>query len=83
MANEGKYENPIYGSFEIILNDEQLTNRYNNSELFKGKLHHWHYDTFLMDPDLDFRDETLITFQLNEHGNVNTVEIGDIFYLKQ
>lgn len=78
----GTYENPIYGTFEVIIKDNQLIHRYNNSEIFTGKLQHWHYDTFLMSPDLDFRDEQLITFQLNKHGKVSAVLFDDIEYKK-
>lgn len=82
-AYVGMYENPIYGSFEVTMRDGQLYHCYNSNELFKGKLQHWHYDTFLMNPDLDFRDEQLITFHLNKKGKVQSVEFDDLIYTKQ
>lgn len=78
----GTYENPIYGTFEVMIKDNQLIHWYNNSEIFTGNLQHWHYDTFLMNPDLDFRDEKLITFQINKHGKVSAVLFDHIEYKK-
>lgn len=79
----GEYTHPLYGSFYVEVEDGEMKFNFNHTKLFKGELEHWHYDTFLLLPDLQFRDEALITFQLNSNGAVKSVEIIGSTYEKK
>lgn len=81
-AYAGAYENPLYGRVDVIFDNGRLLHRFNNAPLFRGELRHWHYDTFLLDPMLEFRDETLAAFHLNADGKAASVVINGETYTK-
>ncbi|MDP8243276.1 MAG: serine hydrolase [Candidatus Hinthialibacter antarcticus] len=79
----GEYTHPMYGSFYLEAKNGSLNFNFNQTHLFKGKLKHWHYDTFLLLPDLQFRDEALVSFQLDTSGAISSVKILGAVYEKK
>ncbi len=79
----GEYTHPLYGSFYVKKPTDELRFNFNETPYFNGALQHWHYDSFLMLPDLQFRDEAMIQFQLNHNGEVASVKIGGAVYEKK
>ena len=79
----GEYEHPLYGSFFVECNDDALRYNFNQTPYFNGRLNHWHYDSFLLLPDLQFRDEAIVQFQLSADGSITEVGIDGAFYKKK
>jgi len=90
----GKYTDKMYG--DILINytkNGELEISFSHSELFKGKLEHWHYDTFKIDwNDLRVPDGFL-TFNFNakreiigfsiEQENLLDVDFSELNILKK
>lgn len=79
-AYAGTYTHPIYGKIDVKFEDGGLSHRFNDTPYFIGVLKHWHYETFLLDPDLAFRDPSLVTFRLDQDGSIEGLEIGGELY---
>lgn len=72
----GTYGGKVYGKTEIYLEDGQLMLQMKNTEIFKGTLTHWHYDTF----ELEFKGVTSlpkgkVQFKLNAEGEIEELVI--------
>ncbi len=69
----GKYKHPQYGIIEISKNGEDI--KFNLNNTVKGKLSHWHYDTYQIDFDLKPYDKTMLTFRLNSKAEMSYLEV--------
>ncbi|MDP1608658.1 MAG: serine hydrolase [Chlamydiales bacterium] len=86
----GQFEHPGYGLVDITSVNGQLNLTFNH---ITSTLNHWHYDMFVVSEeseDLYFsRIGTKITFQMNDHGEIETIAIpfepgtGDILFKKK
>jgi hypothetical protein len=67
----GKYSDKMYG--DILINytkSEELEISFSHSTLFKGKLEHWHFDTFKIDWN-DIRvPDGFLTFNFNSNREI-------------
>lgn len=67
----GEYENDLYGNIKIYVHDEELII---DSATFKGRLTHWHYNTFhLIHASPYIGEKVLTTFNINSQGKVDCV----------
>ena len=74
----GNYNNDIWGEIQVTVNNNELILSLNNRHTLKAS--HWHYDTFRSDKDNRFRDNIMFTFNLNNEGRVDELELfGDMF----
>jgi CubicO group peptidase (beta-lactamase class C family) len=72
----GVYGGKVYGKTEVYLKDGTLMLQMKNTEIFKGTLTHWHYDTF----ELEFKGVTSlpkgkVQFKLNAEGEIDELVI--------
>ncbi|WP_418502358.1 serine hydrolase [Flagellimonas sp.] len=67
----GTYSDIMYGDIKLYLrNKNELEISFSNSPIFKGRLKHWHFDTFQIDwYDIRIPDGYL-TFNFNSNGEV-------------
>jgi hypothetical protein len=65
----GKYYNPIYGQYEIKLNNNKLSTNINGDEL---PIVHWHYDVFLLKGAFNAQ---ALTFNSNILGDIDMFQI--------
>lgn len=67
----GIYTDKMYGDIKIeLLNKEEFEISFAHSPIFKGRLKHWHFDTYQIDwYDIRIRDGYL-TFNFNSHRDV-------------
>lgn len=64
----------MYGDAEIVFSGGKLSARFGPN--YSGTLEHWNYDTFQViwrDPVMG---KSLISFNLNTRGKVETVDLG-------
>jgi CubicO group peptidase (beta-lactamase class C family) len=73
-AYAGEFENPAYGKAVITAADGGLELRWSN---WNARLAHFQFDTFLSAPDRTPLGDSLVQFQLDEEGNVSTVQFID------
>lgn len=71
----GSFTNNLLGAITISLNKGELEARLIAE---KGKLVHWHYDTFRFFPDDPQLLKPLITFSINSQGEIEALKISDI-----
>ena len=72
----GEYEDKMYGKANVTFNNEELKMVLLPTEkLFNSKLTHWHYDTFNIKFNDPFLPEGLVTFELDNKGNVSGFKI--------
>nr|WP_321222468.1 serine hydrolase [uncultured Psychroserpens sp.] len=92
-AYSGKYTDKMYGDILIDYNENnELEISFTHSQVFKGKLEHWHFDTFKIDW-LDVRvPDGFLTFNFNskreilgfslDQENLLDVDFGELNILK-
>jgi len=69
-AYVGTYTDTVYGQADITEDKGKLKLRLSAHPRFTGTLSHWHYDTFLATWDHRLWQESLVSFKLNEHGDI-------------
>lgn len=69
----GTYTDPLYGTATV--SGETPMRLYVGPGL-QGELEHWHYDVFRVRWDAAWRGTRLVTFRLNQAGEVDTLLIG-------
>lgn len=69
-AYAGTYNDKMYGDIYINLKKENLEISFSHTPLFKGKLMHWHYDTFLVDWDDARVPDGFLTFNFNARREI-------------
>ena len=75
-AYTGVYNDPLYGTIHITLNNGVLYA--SNIKLGTGKLAHFNYDTFIIEWDQKWEGKTTIQFLLNTVGKVSSVDFDGI-----
>lgn len=78
----GTYQSPLYGTFEITLNENNL--HYSINKKMKGTLRHWHYDTFRAQGDTIAQAEglSLLAFERNQAGVITLIRMGGQVFIK-
>jgi len=67
---EGTYNDKMYGDIFVKFNDGNLELNFSHTPLFRGKLQHWHYDTFMVDW-FDVRmPDGFLTFNFNTRRDI-------------
>jgi len=75
-AYTGYYGCPIYDTVQVYSSPNGLMMQFSRSEGFKGKLTHWHYDTFEVEfTDFPSLPKGYVTFYLNRDGNPDELQI--------
>lgn len=74
----GTYQDELYGTIQIVFEDNQLKAIINN--VLKGNLSHYHFNTFKVLYQKKHYPADYYTFQLNNGGKINAVTIGSITY---
>ena len=74
----GTYQDELYGTIQIVFEDNQLKAIINN--VLKGNLSHYHFNTFKVLYQKKHYPADYYTFQLNNDGKINAVTIGSITY---
>lgn len=75
-AYTGVYNDPLYGSISVSLNNGVL--HVANIKLGTGKLTHFNYDTFVIEWDHKWEGKTNLQFLLNNVGKVATADFDGI-----
>ncbi len=66
----GAYNDKMYGDIVVNFNEGNLEINFSHTPLFRGKLKHWHYDTFMVDW-FDVRvPDGFLTFNFNAKGEI-------------
>ncbi|MCB9090438.1 MAG: serine hydrolase [Calditrichae bacterium] len=76
-AYTGTYQDDLSGPATVRLEKGQLYFDYNLRH--RGRLEHWHYDTFRViwdNPIFDMPDKAFLTFYLDEDGNVEKLKVS-------
>jgi CubicO group peptidase (beta-lactamase class C family) len=77
----GTYVDELYGSIKIIVENNEATLLVNN--VLKGKLSHFHYNTFKVVYQKIQYQPDFFTFQLDDAGKIAGISIGeDVFFKK-
>jgi CubicO group peptidase (beta-lactamase class C family) len=72
----GTYSSPAFGDLTVAVEDEGLRVVWG---LRKGRLTHWHYDTFQVSWERpEFDDTPLVTFRVDAGANVSRAEVGGV-----
>jgi hypothetical protein len=69
----GEYTDPLHGDVAVTHDASGLHLRYGAA--FVGRLEHWHYNTFRATWNAAWRDPVLVSFDLDEDGRVNALEM--------
>lgn len=77
----GTYYHNIGGKVKIGVINDSLTINLNN--IYKLIASHWHYNTFVTNKSNPVFDRDLINFTLNKEGNVESLRILNMDYLKK
>ena len=73
----GTYEDKMYGKAEVTLKDGELYLQFLPSPFLRGKLHHYHFDTFYIDWEDDFLTRGWVKFDMNFDAAIKkfTIEV--------
>jgi CubicO group peptidase (beta-lactamase class C family) len=72
----GYYGCPIYDTVEVYRSQGTLFMQFSRSEGFRGRLTHWHFDTFELEfPDFPSLPKGYVTFFLNREGKPDELQI--------
>ncbi|MDR0969479.1 MAG: serine hydrolase [Lentimicrobiaceae bacterium] len=75
-AYTGYYGCPLYDSIQVVETRDGLLIDFLNSPIFKGKMKHWHYDTFQVEFDTQpSLPKGFVTFKINRDGKVEGLEV--------
>jgi CubicO group peptidase (beta-lactamase class C family) len=77
----GTYADELYGSIKIFVENNQATVLVNN--VLKGKLSHFHYNTFKVAYQKIQYQPDYYTFQLDNGGKISGVSIGGDFFKRK
>lgn len=72
----GDYEDPMYGTISISLENGALVLR--RQTYVVADLEHWHYDTFVAKFRDEVMGESLVTFRIGTDGAVRKMEVEDV-----
>lgn len=70
---QGTYVDPLHGEVTVSGGTAGLHIRYGSA--FVGTLEHWHYNTFRATWKAAWREPALVTFELDEDGQPNALEM--------
>jgi CubicO group peptidase (beta-lactamase class C family) len=76
----GKYTDPLYGELVITRQSDDLVLEVNR--FLKGRVSHWHYNTFRGYYDKRWHGKFLASFTLNDKGQVAAVTMDGISFTK-
>ncbi|NUM81962.1 serine hydrolase [bacterium] len=71
----GVYGGPMYGHVKITAEGNGLNIQFLPTASFKGRLTHWHYDTFRIELEDRSLPKGLVNFILDKNGNVSEMKI--------
>jgi hypothetical protein len=75
----GTFQNKIYGTVDISQEGDVL--KFNLNNTIKGKLEHWHYDTYQISFDTKWYGKGMLNIQLNNKADISYLEMfGEQFY---
>ncbi|MCF8261633.1 MAG: serine hydrolase [Melioribacteraceae bacterium] len=68
----GTFTDEMYGDATISLNDDQLFIQFVPTQSLKGKMSHWHFNTFLLEWEDAFHKPTrgFVRFEMNSLGEI-------------
>jgi CubicO group peptidase (beta-lactamase class C family) len=69
-AYVGSYTDIVYGQAHICEDNGELKLWLSAHPKFQASLSHWHYDTFVATWDHRLWQESLVSFKLDEHGDI-------------
>ena len=73
----GIYSHPLYGTFQIELEEDRLVADYHGTAI---ELEHWHYNVFVATVDIAGPMELALQFKKDLQGNIKELEVGlDVF----
>ncbi len=73
----GAYNSKLYGDLNISIKDNKLFVKFAHTEIFKGYLNHFHYDTFeLKFDEVPSLPKGKVTFSLNSKGEVASLLVN-------
>lgn len=72
----GTYTDAVYGEAKITRANGELKLRLSAHPKYTGTLSHWHYDTFLANWDHRLWQESLVSFKLDEQGDITQFVIS-------
>lgn len=74
----GTYSNDMLGSAKVVLKKKALQINFNDFITYDAE--HWHYDTFITNKDLRFRQKLMIRFELDTDGKTSQLYfMGGVF----
>jgi hypothetical protein len=79
-AYTGKFEDPLYGSVEISLQNGELKALLNKTAW--GKIEHWNYDTFRLIYDKKWNGKSYLNFRMNTVGKINELWFDGFVFRK-
>jgi hypothetical protein len=77
----GVYSDPLHGEITVSFEDDGLRLYYGPG--LQGPLTHWHYDTFRVQWDAEWRGTSFVSFVLNVEGDPTTLEMGGARFNRQ
>jgi len=73
----GDYNHPLYGTFSVYTEDDNLIVDYHGTEV---KLEHWHYNVFIGHVNIAGPMEIALEFKSDLDGQINKLDVGlDVF----
>ena len=79
----GTYASELFGEAEVFLEGDQLMLKYGRG--ISAKLHHWHYDTFVIEWDSPVTEsiagKTLVSFSQAHDGSIRSVSVLGLMQL--
>ncbi len=79
-AYAGKYQNPLCGNLAITVENNLLQLNFNDFE--KMEASHWHFNTFMTQPNKRFTGTFEVNFHLNNQAKVESLEFFGYAFTK-
>ena len=79
-AYAGTYHHPLCGNLQITVENNVLKLDFNGFEQIEAT--HWHYDTFMTQPNMRWTSPSQLTFQINAEPEVETVDFFGYTFTK-
>lgn len=76
----GLYRDELYGEVKVERINDQLRVNINDTQM--ASLSHWHYDTFRGDFEKNWFGKLTATFQLDNLGNIESIDLDGIKFKK-